>query len=124
FLDGFGSVLGLGGDLHVRLRVDHLREAGADDRVVVGDEDAGHERDRHQPSPAGTSSLTSTPPSLPCLTASAPPTSRARSRIPRSPPWPLSTNGSGVGIPRPSSITRRTTLSGPGWRAISTRDAS
>ena len=104
-LDRLGAVLGLGDDLEVGLRVEHLPQAGADDRVVVGDEDARDERDRHQrSSSAGTSSRTSTPPSRPGLIASAPPTSIARSRMPRRPPCPF--GGPRPAMPRPSSATR------------------
>ena len=52
-LDRLGAVLGLGDDLQVRLGVEHLAQAGAHDRVIVGDQDAGDERDRHQTAPAG-----------------------------------------------------------------------
>ena len=44
----FGAVLGLGDDLEVGLGVEDRLQAGSHDRVVVGDEDAGDERDRHQ----------------------------------------------------------------------------
>src|SRR5919201_866742 len=120
-LDRLGAVLGLGDDLEVGLGVEHLLQTGADDRMVVGDEDPGDERDRHQALPAGTSSRTSTPPSRPRFTASAPPTSTARSRIPRMPPYPFATAASSR--PRPSSTTRRTTLPAPGSSATSTREA-
>ena len=73
-LDRLGAVLGLGDDLQVGLGVEHLLQARADDRVVVGDQDPGDERDRHHDtacagttSAAGTSSRTSTPPSGACL---------------------------------------------------------
>ena len=63
-LDRLGAVGGLGDDLEVGLaRRCTLPQAGAHDRVVVGDEDPRDERDRHQARcSAGTSSRTSTPP--------------------------------------------------------------
>src|SRR6185437_9783133 len=119
-LDRLGAVIRLCDDPQVRLRVEHLSEAGTDDRVVVCHQDSRHERDWHQRPPAGTSSLTSTPPSRPRLTARAPPTSTARSRIPRRPPWPFAAVSSS---PRPSSTTLSTTLSAPGSSSTTTRDA-
>src|SRR6185312_16094018 len=98
-------VLRLRDDLEVRLRVEYALQAGADDRMVVCDQDACDERDRHYAPPAGTSRRNSTPPSLPGLIASAPPTSSARSRIPRRPDWPFRATG-GSAKPRPSSATR------------------
>ena len=68
---------------------------------------------------AGTSRRTSTPPSGPGLTASAPPTRTACSRIPRSPPVPLGDGG--WVMPWPLSLMRRTTLSAPGSSDSSTR---
>src|SRR5581483_3794841 len=120
-LDPLVAVLGHGDHLEVGLGVEHLLQAGADDRVVVRDEDPGDERDRHQAPAAGTSSLTSTPPPRARLTASAPPTSTARSRIPRRPPRPFAATLSSM--PRPSSTTRRTTLPAPGSSVSSTRVA-
>src|SRR5581483_9887220 len=120
----FGAVLGFGHDLQVRLRVEDLPQPGADDRVVVGDQDPCDQRDAHQlatptrstASVAGTSSRTSTPPPAACLIASAPPTSTDRSRMPRRPPF-----SSGTPLkPRPSSTTRSTTLPGPDSRPILT----
>src|SRR5581483_8021152 len=118
-LHRLGAVLGFGDDLEVGLRVEHAPQARADDRVVVGDEDARHERDRHQSPPAGTSRRTSTPPFPPGLIASAPPTSSARSRMPRIPEWPFRDAASSAN-PRPSSATRSTTLSTPGSSVTST----
>src|SRR5215218_8664530 len=113
-LDPFVTVFGFGDDFHVGLRVEHLLQARADDRVVVGDQDAGHEWDRHHDTPtgcttrtAGTSRRTSIPFGEACLIASAAPMSRARSRMLRRPPC-----SSGFSVkPRPSSTTRKTTLS-------------
>src|SRR5579884_410581 len=118
FLHRFGPIRGFGDDLEVGLGVEDALQAGADDRVVVGDQDPRDERDRHQGSAAGTSSRTSAPPPLAVLTASAPPTRSARSRIPRKPPCPLSAVAGSR--PRPSSAIRRTTLPGPGSSTIST----
>src|SRR5438093_159769 len=124
---GLKKVLDAKPDLEVRLGVQHLLQAGADDGVVVSDQDAGDERDRHQLTPSagtacavGTSRRTSTPPSGPSLIASAPPTRTARSRMLRRPP--CSTGMSAK--PRPSSLTRRTTLSWPRSRAMATRVAA
>ena len=44
-LHRLGAVLRLGHDLEVRLRVENLLQSRADDRMVVRDEDARHERD-------------------------------------------------------------------------------
>ena len=54
----------------IRFGVEHLPQARADNGMIVGDQDAGDERDRHQTSAAGTSSRTSTPPSRLGMTAS------------------------------------------------------
>src|ERR1044072_1479309 len=118
-VERFGAVLGLGDHFHVGLRIEHAPEAGADDRVVVGDQDSGHEGDRHKPgasatarSRAGTSSRTSTPPSGAGLIASAASTSRARSRMLRSPPCSI-----GVPMqPRAAAGAPRTTPSCAGSR--------
>src|SRR5205814_6246302 len=115
-------VFGLGDHLEVGFGVRHGPEPGADDRVVVRDEDPRHERDRHQLASAGTSRRISTPRAGPGLTASAPPTSTARSRMPRRPPRP--SWEADAFIPRPSSTTRRTTLFAPGSSVSSTRLAS
>src|SRR5262249_10915828 len=107
-----GAVLCLGDHLHVRRGVEHAAQPCSDDRVIVGDEYPCDEGDRHQPTSAGTSSRTSTPPSRPGFTASTPPTRTARSRTPRRPPWPSSAMW--VGMPQPSSLTCRMTLPAPG----------
>ena len=115
--------LGLGHDPRSGLRVEHPAQAGAHDRVIVGDQDSRDERDRHQLAStpvrlrAGTSKRTSTPPLAAGFIASAPPTSSARSRIPRRPPAlggrpspnprPLSTR-SAPRCPRPLRATAHT----------------
>src|SRR5262249_54700755 len=109
-LDRVRSVRRFGDDLEIRLAFHHELQPSAHDRVVVRDEDARHERDRHQRVSAGTSSRTWTPPVRAGLIASAAPTRTARSRIPRNPP-PLRARPF---MPRPSSTTRSTTLSRPG----------
>src|SRR5262249_53243242 len=116
------TVLRLRDDPQVRLRVEHLPQARAHDRVVVGDEDAGDQWDRHQEASAGTSSRTSTPPPPPGFTASAPPPGGGASRMPRGPFAPF--QGAPSSSPRPSSTTRKTTLAGPRSRVSSTQEAS
>ena len=66
------AVLGLGRDLHVGLALDQHRQAGADDAVVVCDQDADH----------GSLSVTSVPAPGEERRSSSPPTSRARSAMP------------------------------------------
>jgi hypothetical protein len=46
-VDGFRPVCGFGDHLKVWFGVDHVLESLADEGVVVGDEDPGHERDGH-----------------------------------------------------------------------------
>ena len=93
--------------------------------MIVGDEDAGHERDRHQlRAPAadalGLSGLRAALPlRLPRadLIASAPSTSSARSRMLRRPPRSVGAPTK----PRPSSATRSTTLPRASSSAMTTR---
>ena len=85
-VDGLGAVAGLGDDLEVGRCVEHEAQAVADDRVVVGEQDPGLERDGHRPSPStGTSSRTSVPGLDASGSPGCPPTSSARSRIPAMP---------------------------------------
>ena len=81
--DGFAKIARLGHDLDVVLRLEHATEAGADDRVVVDDEDA----DRHV---TGTSIDSVVPEPGEDSTSSRPPTRPTRSCIPSSPRpfWP------------------------------------
>src|SRR5712691_6354214 len=101
-LDGLGPIRGLGDDLEVGFSVHDQLQPAAHDRVVVGNENARGEGNRHQgPFPAaGASRRTSTPPAWACLIASAAPTRTARSRMPRNPPAPPE---GGPLRPRPSS---------------------
>ena len=73
--EGAHAVGGLGHHLHVGLAVDQHAQAGADDAVVVGDQDADHR----------ILSVTEVPPFGAERTSSSPPTSRARSAMPRRP---------------------------------------
>ena len=80
-LDRLRAVCRFGDDLKVRLRVENALEAGADDRMVIGDQNSCDERPGHHV-PVGTVKVTSTPPPAGVTTASLPPANAARSRIP------------------------------------------
>ena len=63
--------------------VQQRAEAGADQRLVVGEQDARHERARARAS--GSVASTRQPPSAPGPACSVPPSASARSRMPRTP---------------------------------------
>src|SRR5690606_10043198 len=93
---------GLPDDLDVVLAVEDGAEPGADQPLVVGQDDADH-RD----SSRGSRALTRSPPPGRSPTWRSPPTTRARSTIPRM-PLPA-----GAGPPRPSSSISTVTSSRP-----------
>ena len=99
-LDRLAAVGRLADDGHVGLGVDHELEAVADQRLVVGDEDADHD--------AGIAARTSKPPSGRGPASSVPPRGSTRSRIPVS-PRPRPSLGA---FPAPSSQTITVTRSG------------
>src|SRR5262249_19017019 len=115
-----GAVGGLGYDLDVRLAFEQQAETGADDPVVVGDQDL------HRADSPGTIKRTVVPAPGRDSIVSSPPTSSARSRMPAipRPRW-----DSSKAKPRPSSETvsstppsgsRRSAASArpaPEWRA-------
>src|SRR5262249_6496296 len=99
-LDRLEPVLGLRDDFQVLARLEDHPEAAADERLVVGDEDANA---AHEPVSwsSGKRARTRKPPARPAAPAStSPPSSAARSRIPIS-PWPPF--GAIAAAPMPSS---------------------
>ena len=99
-LHRFGAVARLRDDLEVGLAVDHQPQPAADHGVVVGDQDPGDQRDRHD---AGSSTTTSVPPEARARTSTRPAgEQRALAHAADPAPAPSPT-------PRPSSATRRTT---------------
>jgi hypothetical protein len=46
-LDRLGAVFGLGDYLEIGSGVEDLLQAGADDRIIVGDQDSGDKWNRH-----------------------------------------------------------------------------
>src|SRR6185312_10861349 len=111
---------GLRDDLDVRLALEQQPDAGADDPVVVGDQDS-HAADSPRCEPVGTdspgtNSRTVVPAPGRDSIVSSPPTRSVRSRIPAmpSPRW-----DSSKAKPRPSSATRSSTPPS-GWRRSAT----
>src|SRR5439155_20190221 len=96
------DVARLADDVDVRLRAQQHAQAGADDRVVVDDDDADHR--------AGTSTTSVVPDPGADSICSRPSTSATRSRIPDSPIPSLLDGGMSGEKPCPSSSTTAVTM--------------
>src|SRR3954453_19414186 len=114
-LNGRGAVVDLVDDAEVGLGVEEVAQPVAHDRVIVGQEDAGDERDAHSSSLLGTCRRTSVPRPLARPIEMFAPTSRARYRMPRS---PLDLRSALSGSPTPSSRTMSSTPPSPSLRSV------
>src|SRR5215469_16345948 len=97
-------------DRDVRLGLQDHPDAGPDECLVVGDDDADHVVASSGAGWAGSSACTCQPPPGAGPAAIAPPKTRARCRMPMR-PWPA---GASLAIRAvPSSVTSMVTASGP-----------
>src|SRR5207249_8451629 len=118
-LDGLLAVGGRAHDLHPRIFVEEPGKAVAEERLVVGDDDAGDPRfDRHESDSRGTVSRTFVPRGE-LSTLRPPPLSVARSRMPTIPKREAWRFG-WAGKPLPSSEITTTAWSPP-WTSSRTR---
>src|SRR6266545_887180 len=110
------SVGGFAGDFEVGFGVEKRAEAGADDRLVFGEQDA----DRHRfAGLSGSRAWTCQPPRSAGPALTSPPSAAARSRMPRN-PWPPPVGAAAF----PSSVTSTCSMSASTYRFTRAREAA
>ena len=110
-VDRLAPVRGLADDLEVLLGVEDHAEARADERLVVGDEDADAHAGSASAAPTGSRARTVKPPPGRGPASSSPPWTRTRSRMPMR-PWPRP-SPLGDAAPGPRSAISSSSASSP-----------